>query len=204
MKAANLLAFAVAATLGAANLHGQDYPTTTPTGGPIRTIQGGYHHASTAGEGHLRGAADFVRAAGEFNYNESLAKINREQARALHLQNQLLKAKTFFDKRQLNREALAAERGPRPTPEQLRALARAAAPKRLSPLEFEPLTGAIHWPSILLSDEFASERELVAQVMESRDMTNNGVGSETFAVVSEMSGRMQAVLLANIDTISPT
>ena len=73
---------------------------------------GVHHHASTYEEGVLRGAADLVRARGEFNLNSSAAAINYQEAYRRHLLNKQLKVDTFFAMRAANKAARFPQKDP--------------------------------------------------------------------------------------------
>lgn len=115
--------------------------------------------AATVGESRARGVADIIRSAGETNLRNSEAAINYQQARSADLDNRLKFAETYFAKRQINKQYRDENRRPAPTEEQLFRRAQAARPSRLSPTEFDPVSGKIRWPLLLTDDRFAAERE---------------------------------------------
>jgi hypothetical protein len=115
--------------------------------------------AATVGESRARGVADIIRSAGETNLRNSEAAINYQQARSADLDNRLKFAETYFAKRQINKQYRDENRRPAPTEEQLFRRAQAARPRRLSPTQFDPVSGKITWPLLLTDDRFADERE---------------------------------------------
>ena len=112
-----------------------------------RGYGGGGYHASTAAEGFQRGMADVIRSTGAANMMNSEAMINVETARQQYISNRLYGTQTYFEMRRLNKEARAAEAGPRPTQQDVIRYAQERAPNRLSTSEVDPLTGNIAWPS---------------------------------------------------------
>lgn len=105
-----------------------------------------------------QGFSDVIRSRGEYNYLTSQAAIFAAQARALNIQNARDFEQTYFDMRRMNRAYRWAERGPRPGPEAWARYAHEARPDRLSPAEFDAITGRINWPILLRADEFARYR----------------------------------------------
>jgi hypothetical protein len=127
-----------------------------------------HHHASTHAEGYLRGWADVIRSWGQRNYLDTKALINIEEARSRHIDNRLRSTAAYFEMRQINRSARAAEAGPRVDGEQARRYASMGVPKRASAHEVDPDTGAINWPELLEGPEFASYREYLNEMFAAR------------------------------------
>ena len=134
-------------------------PIAPPSGGNYGGGgYGGGYHSSTAAEGRLRGSADLVRSQGEANLSNSAAAINYSLARSNQIDNRSKATSTYFDMRETNRQARAAERGPRPSMEALVRYAQAGKPKRLSPSELDTVTGQIQWPLLLQANDFTDQR----------------------------------------------
>jgi hypothetical protein len=173
MKATLITAVAVAlALIAAGQAFGQE---SYVPGGPIRSPPAIFHHASTWEEGALRGVGDVMRAAGELNYNSSLATINYQEAYGRYLENRLKAASTYFDLRQLNREARAEARGQRATPESLAEYAKTRAPDRLAAHQLDAATNRLVWPAPLEGAAFAQERDAIDRLVEAR----RGAGAES-------------------------
>ncbi len=115
--------------------------------------------AATVGESRARGVADIIRSAGETNLRNSEAAINYQEARSADLDNRLKWAETYFARRQVNKQYRDANRRPPPTEEQLFRRAQAARPRRLSPTQFDPVSGKVNWPMLLNDNRFAAERQ---------------------------------------------
>ncbi|MDG2384226.1 MAG: hypothetical protein P8N76_21325 [Pirellulaceae bacterium] len=155
LLAAAMLIMAVFAVSDAC---GQAYPYYGGGGG----VYGGYApRSSTVGESYLRGSADLVRSAGERNLLDSQAAQGYAQARSMELDNRLKYADTYFARRRVNQEYRDENRKPAPTEEQIFRMAKAAEPKRLAPSQVDPVTGKINWPPLLMTDQFAAEREII-------------------------------------------
>ncbi len=121
----------------------------------------GHTGGGTAAGSALNGMASVIGAKGDYNLSTSAAAVNMTQAQRNEIQNRQQWTNTYFDMRQTNRQARAAERSPTPTMEQLARQARLDAPKSLSPGEMDPTTGQIAWPSALQQPSFASQRTAV-------------------------------------------
>lgn len=148
-------------------------------------------HASTYAEGLLRGRADLVRGIGEYNYNTSLAMINRQHALSLHYDNQIKKVNTYFEKRQLNQQYRAAERGPRKTPEDMARYLAKPPVMQLTAQEMDRVTKKINWPASLRADQFQSDREAIEALYVARTPANSGPGSTNEAEIQQLVKQMR-------------
>jgi hypothetical protein len=165
---------------------------------------GGYggRHASTVAEGYARGMADVVRSAGAANVMNSEAAVNYETARRQNIENRVAGTQAYFEMRRINREARAAERGPRPTQEDLIRYSNARKPKRLSQSEVDPLTGGIAWPGLLRSDTFKDEREGLDKIYAAR-AKQGYLNADQIMAVDQLMKSMQNRLKANLDKYPP-
>jgi len=127
-----------------------------------------YSHSSTAAEGRLRGMGDLVRSSGQANLDNSAAAVNYTVARSNQIENRNQWTNTYFSMRETNRQARAAERGPRPSMEDLVRYAQVGKPKRLSPGEFDSVSGKIAWPMFLQTDKYADDRATLDQIFSTR------------------------------------
>lgn len=116
------------------------------------------YHSSTAGEGYARGMGDLVRSQGVYNVLSSQAAVNMTEARRRQIENQAQWTDTYFRMRQTNREARAQEKGPQPTREDWVRIAQMGRPARLGPTQLDAVSGLIHWPALLNTDEFSNYR----------------------------------------------
>lgn len=172
---------------------------------------GGYGYpfkASTPAESFARGTADLIRAQGEFNQMTSEAAINWEEARARAIVNAQDYVDAYFKMRQANRNYRAAERGPRPTQEDLERYAATNRPTPLSQSELDELTGRVNWPILLRDDRFDSLRTKMEELLDRWAVARNlgqldRFGTEHHLAVRTTTDRMEDVLRANIKNLPP-
>ena len=164
---------------------------------------GGPRHSSTFQEGVMRGMGDLVRSVGQANLSNSLAARNIEEARSRYIDNRLKATDAYFSMRQRNREARAAEQGPRPTSEQLFRLAKQGVPKRMSPSELDPITGGINWPLVLKGDEFAPYREKIDQLFAQRAKSQGHISMDEYQSIEQATKEMEAELKKYVRDIPP-
>jgi hypothetical protein len=143
--------------------------------------------------------ADMVRSTGVRNLLNSMAARNFEEARSRNLDNRIKATQTYFDRRRYNREYRGAERGPRPTSEQLFRVAKENAPARLSPSELDPLTGEINWPSILRAEPYDQYRKQIDELFAERVRQQGG----PVKPIRDKGERMRAELLGRIGDYTP-
>ena len=181
----------------------QTQPITPPNDG------GGYYggypvytHSSTAAEGRLRGMGDLVRSAGQANLSNSAAAVNYSVARSNQIQNRDQWTSTYFNMRETNRRARAAERGPRPTMEDAVRYAQAGMPKPLSPGELNPITGKISWPRFLQTDEYGANRAKLERIFAYR-ASSGAIGPEDYMKTRQTVDTMLADLKKQIREIPP-
>ena len=181
------------------------YQPVYPSGGDTYVGTGGgwgSYHASTAAEGRLRGMGDVMRSAGQANLDSSAAAINYSVARRNQIENRDAYTNTYFEMRRANKAYRAAEKGAKPTMEQLVRFAQAGKPNRLSPSELDTITGDVSWPVLLRSDQFADERTQVESAF-ARRAANSVVGTDDYSKVREATNTMLADLKKNIRQVPP-
>ena len=122
------------------------------------------YRASTAAEGYARGLAAMAYAAGQYNRLTAEAAVLNQEAQSRAIENREKRIENYYAERQLNREARAAERGPRVTTEALERFARRAVPDRLDCRELDVATGRIAWPDVLQAAPFAAYRGALESV----------------------------------------
>jgi hypothetical protein len=189
-------------------IYNMPYPYSNSTGlvpswhGHRWWDHGWWYHGSTAAESYLRGVAAVTRARGEYNLMTSQASIYNEEARRLSLENHTRTVQTYYDGRKMNREARAAERGPRATQEDLTRLAKTAAPSRLNDTQFNPATGRIAWPAALRGDEYAAHRAEIEALFVQR-ASSGSIGPQQRDHVGQATGTMLVLLKGQIRELSP-
>jgi hypothetical protein len=187
----------------------QATPTPVPTIDPILGFgYGGYgdgygYHSSTAAEGFLRGRAEVIRAAGEFNYTTSLALINIEEARSRYIDNRAKWTETYFAMRKTNQGYREAERGYRPTQEVLNRISQEASPDRLTPSQLDPSLRTIFWPALLSGGDFDSLRTQLDQLFSVQRPNNSGLGTENFREIAALTAEMQTLLDSKLNQLHP-
>jgi len=159
-----------------------------------------YHHASTVEQGSLDGIAAATAAQGQANYFNSLAEINHQDARSRYINNNKNAVDAYFYTREANQ---SARKPVRLNTEQLSAMAKNAAPDRLSPQDYDSTLGRLHWPSVLLADDFSSERDELERMFYKRSPGDVGAGSEFYAEVKQLSSAMQQKLSDHVSELDP-
>jgi hypothetical protein len=161
---------------------------------------GEYHHASTAGEGALRGMASVARSAGSYNLQTSQAAINMTEAQSNYIKNRDEATNTYFQMREANKEYRARARAPRPTMEALVRYAQAGKPKRMSASELDSVAGSVAWPTLLQVDRYADSRAKLEKLFAKR--AEQGVisyedqaqiAATTKAMLAELKGQVRDV-----------
>jgi hypothetical protein len=158
--------------------------------------------SSTALGDALRGSGELVRSVGDAVRNGSVAAVNIEAAKSQYLKNSYDASKTFWDKKLLWAENSAYHRGRPLSSEQLRQIARDAAPGRLGVMQLSPATGAINWPAGLLRPEYDALRGRLELLFANRTVSNSGVGSSTEVAVARMTNWMQEHLKTQINEMT--
>jgi hypothetical protein len=140
-------------------------PSTTVYGGGGYGYSGGYGYGygggQTAQGAALQGMSQVISAAGQYNRDTSAAAINMTEAQSNDLRNRVQGVQTFWEMRDIGRAGREAERGPRPTPEELARRARAGVPLALTTSQIDAVSGALYWPAALQNASFQSQRSAV-------------------------------------------
>jgi len=159
-----------------------------------------YNHASTAGEGYLRGQAAAVQAVGQANYLNSLAAVNYADAYRRQIENNNLYVKTYI----ANREEVYKyrERYTRTplTKEQWQEFSQNALPDRLTSDQYS--NGKLVWPHILRMDAYKPLRERIDVLAAKRSPEDSGDGSPTQREIASLVDTMKIMLRQNINSLS--
>jgi hypothetical protein len=153
------IVFGFSVLLGALAQAQAQYPPPPPYG---------YGYGSGGGTvagNNMNGMANMISAKGSYNVQTSEAAINMTQAQSNEIKNRQEYTNAYFDMRATNRAATAAERGPRPTAQQLARVAAQGAPKPISPGDLNPVTGQLSWPDLLQDDQFKQARADVEKLV---------------------------------------
>ncbi len=123
---------------------------------------GGYpvvdDRATTVGQSYAQGMSDVIRSQGAYNLMTSKAAINATEAVKNDIANREQWTDTYFQMRRENRAAVAEERGPPPTAEDIVRFAQMGKPQPLGPNQLDKVSGKIYWPLPLRTDQFAASR----------------------------------------------
>lgn len=160
------------------------------------------NRASTPAEGYARGVSDVIRSAGMYNLATSEASVNMTEATRRNIENRQQWTNTYFDMRATNQAYRDAERGARPSMEQLVRYAQAGKPKRLSPSELDTVSGRIHWPRLLKTDGFSQSRSQLEDLF--RNWASAGASnSDQLDKIRDVTDAMLDELKAQVQTSLP-
>ncbi len=202
MKALTIQLGALLTTLVFSAVALGQYPGSTSYHAPPTGIVIWHHHASTVAEGYARGVAAMLYAQGAYNRMSAEARIAHAQAYAQELENRQRQVDTYFSVRAANRRAQAAERGERPTFDELAQLARQSAPSRLGQDDLDPQSGRIDWPAALRAEKYAAARWELERLFSYRAVTRTLDGQQQ-RQIQQLTGEMLADLKSDIRQMSP-
>jgi hypothetical protein len=120
----------------------------------------------------------------------------------METENRLRRTEAAFQIRQANRTARAAERGPRPTNEDLVRLAQSGRPARLSPRELDHLTGEVAWPLLLEEAHYDRYREALEALFAAR-AADGQIGPDAYREIDRLAGKMLELLKGCIHEVPP-
>lgn len=90
------------------------------------------------------------------------------------------------------------------SPELLSRVIQAKLPDRLTAAEYNPRSGQIKWPAVLLRPEFEADRRAISHAFSQRRPEDTGMTSIFYRDVSLRTLRMHNMMLAQIDSLSTT
>lgn len=213
MKSTSLLTVALSliSAIGLAQSSTSQFPQ------PSQSPPFSQHHASTVQEGVLRGTADGIRAAGEFNYNTATAALILEEARKAAYANEMRHAETFWNKKTLYDAQIAARKHRRsvltpviphnesPAPAAAAAPAPAASPVSLkAPAPFaDPSQPGFVWPQAFNHPAFAASRQRLAGYFAQRSPADSGPQSVNYLRILNTTAEMRSTLSDLIREMPP-
>ena len=201
-----LVVLAQTGSQGTSQLSGSaPYQPAVPAPANVSSYGGGwsgYPGGTTAAGSAMNGMASVISAQGQRNLSNSAAAVNMTQAQKNEIENRSLATNTYFDMRRVNQEQAAAARGPTPTMEQLARIAKAGAPKPLSPSQMDSVSGQLRWPSALQQPCFESGRNELDQLL-AVYARYGGLGYSDQTKVRETIHDMYQELNSQIDQIPP-
>jgi hypothetical protein len=151
----------------------------------------------------MNGMANAISAQGQRNLSNSAAAVNMTQAAKNSIENHQLYTDTYFQMRATNRAAVAAEKGPPLTNEQIARIARDGAPKPITTNSFDATNGQLAWPAALTQDNFTEERNEIQKVM-SQKATYGGISFNEQMEARKTIEKMFAELKTQIKDIPPS
>ncbi len=172
--------------LGTATLHAQYYVNDVA----------GWGGGATVASSYARGYADVVRAAGDYELNNSVAAGNYADARSKEIDNNVKGTQAYFQMRQINREGTQALEGRPMTQEDSYRIAKARAPKRTRSTQLDQVTGKINWPIILRAPPYQSDLDQLDKLFAQR-AAEGGFNGDQYAEVQKLHDNLVAALTAN-------
>ena len=149
--------------------------------------------ATTPPESIARGRADVIRAWGQYSLWRSQAAINAVEAGNKYLDNRVKWLETYHRLRRINYDRRQAERGPRPTREDIIRFAQSDAPRRLGHSQFSPVSGWIAWPILFRVEGFAKDRAKLEGLFSQRAVKGE-ISGDDYSKVLETTRKMKATL----------
>jgi len=160
-------------------------------------------HSSTPIESVLRGQAAWLESAGQASYYDSMAALNYQQAYKQSLENRLLRTEVYYSRKEMAKEYQQRYAEKPPTLDDVKRIARVAAPARLTPQQFDTRSGRLNWPHVLRDARYDPVRNKIDSLMVSRSAENSGDGSPSHAKIRQLVEVMKMLLKENMDRVTP-
>lgn len=161
------------------------------------------YHASTIAEGYLRGRAAVIESMGRYNYDTSLALINREEARRMFMMNRQQAVETRFAMREVNLQYRKSRRTPI-NQEKVVRYNQSRVPKRMTANQLDPISGNINWPVALAGADFEQQRDQLEDLFLARNADNGGLDAEMRGQVQETVRSMREDMKQRIHDMNPS
>jgi hypothetical protein len=157
----------------------------------------GWGGGQTAEGAYLQGAATVIQAEGMYNVNTAQAMVEYEQARGLYLSNRKKATENYYAGKEMHQaiEAQKRERNKTST-ESLTLAAKSSVPATLEAAEFNPETGKIAWPKVLLDSQFSAKRAEIEKLAATRVKTTGK--PETVKKIQAATVEMSSILKSKI------
>jgi hypothetical protein len=160
-------------------------------------------HASTFQEGVLRGAADHIRAVGEYDYNKATSILILEEARRANIANGLYYAETYYAKQNLHRAQMAARKRPRLTPGEISKPEVAPVSLRMQAPFGDPSQPGFVWPAAFNHPSLSGARGRLALFFAQRSPTNSGPQSESYLRIQNSTSEIRMMLKDLVRELPP-
>lgn len=174
------------------------------------TASAQYRGYGRYGGGYGRGLGGFgptsiISSLGQYNVSSSQAAVNYENAYSQYLDNRKKYQATYFDMRRNWISWRSEMRAPPPTELQVAAYNTARLPKPLSPSEFDPGHGVLHWPPVLRHKDFDDDRHRLEGLLTeaAADAQNAGLGTENYRAIQRSIDCLHGKLRTQIGRYSP-
>jgi hypothetical protein len=173
------------------------------TGAPSTFGSGANSFSTTEAGSTLEGVGAALAGAGQYNLNTAIGARHLEEARAKYIRNYRDAIDARYAIKRAHDTYMAEKYAQdKMTPELLSRVIKAKLPDRLTAAEYNPRTGDLDWPDVLLAPEFAADRRAVAQAFAQRRPEDVGQTSIFYREVSLRTQRMHNNMLAKIDRLS--
>jgi hypothetical protein len=161
-------------------------------------IGAGSYGGGTADGNFLFGMSQVIRAQGDYNLQTATGLVNYEEARSRYIENVNKWTQAYFQMREANQSYQIQTRERNKHSPQ--ALAKAAEIPQLGRDELDPVTGKLHWPDALMSDQFAKYRDEIDHLFELRAVTS--LRADAAAKLRAATQEMTEILRSNIDNLT--
>jgi len=164
---------------------------------------GGGWGGGTAAGNAAQGMASVIQAEGSRNLMNSEAAKNYEDARSKYFDNRIKGTQTYFELRRMNRAYTDAEREKPITSEAAFRMAHEAAPKRITNSQIDPITGNIHWPSVLTEEDYSDDRQILDVLFAQRERKHGSLTAEEYQEVQKATQALLNNLKKNVKKYQP-
>ncbi len=159
------------------------------------------YHASTVAEGEGNAMSSVTRSRGQYQLDQSQARINRAQARTLEIQNRVDLAKSYFEARSINKKARFGDYSEK-RKANLARYGQEGLPTRLTSSELDPVTGQITWPIALEAPTFAPYTKPIDEAFVERAKTKARFSYDTYQQVTKECKNLDTKLRSQSNTIN--
>ncbi len=159
------------------------------------------YHASTVAEGEGNAMSSVTRSKGQYQLDQSQARINRAQARTLEIQNRVDLAKSYFEARSINKQARFGDYAEK-RKKNLARYGQEGRPTRLTSTELDPVTGQITWPIALEAPTFAPYTKPIDEAFVKRAETKARFSYDTYQNVTKECKDINTELRSQVNTIN--
>jgi len=158
--------------------------------------------SSLDGGSYLEGVGAAAAGAGQYNLNSSIAAMYGEQTRGMYIQNYRNAIDARFAIKRANdlyrSEKFAKERV---SPELLSRIIQAKLPDHLTAFQYDPRTGKLQWPTLLMGPEYSADRRAIDQAFAQRRGEDVGATSIFYREVSQRAQRMHNTMVSEIESV---